>query len=684
MICPLCGTRASNSADYCPQCNYRLSSVLSSRLTSITVSSSLKWLVGIALILVIAPIGTALIVADVQLTRSQCYQQALKIAQASPAVRDLLGDNIKPEWPAFGGLSNHEGSDFAQWTVPVKGPKGKGRLNAVANGVFGEWEFSRLTFVPDNGAAKIDLTPPPRRLTIAHVPAKTVYLVPLDLSPEDSLAWAPSYFQAKLGIEVKMLPGITLSTAAETGSHRQLSAEKCVDLLLHSYQELSDEPSAILVGVTSRDMTIVSYGWDFAENYRVGGRLAIVSSARIRPPRLLGDRNPEWRISRLQKMIVKNVAMMYFDLPLSSSPTSLVSAGVLSGDEVDLMAGRLVGSQDIVDTFLTEGDPGVTVYDVPGRTPLWRMTITADAMPNTSSQVFSTDLGIGLFVQRKPDFRLAGDPRLNFTRLSRNQDPRARQFGIGAMDSLDIFLVGEMGNYVDLVFEGGGRVHYQHVPAQPGQSGERYQAGPRAGVFSDSVALYRANNTTVIRKDGWTYFFPYLARALPAQVTVLTGFSDPSGRKYEMKRNDFGDLLSLTTPSGDWLHFESDEQHRYKHIADSHGREVTYEYDARGYLSRATDNAGNVDRYTYDDHGNMLTAAHGDDSPVITNEYESNDHIKSQTIAGVGKFEFNYVQDSMARGHSLIPNMIIDPDGLQTFINYVGSRYQQSLRRPPP
>jgi hypothetical protein len=41
-------------------------------------------------------------------------------------------------------------------------------------------------------------------LALPQVPKKNVYLVPIDLSADEALDWAPAYFQAKLGVRAKL------------------------------------------------------------------------------------------------------------------------------------------------------------------------------------------------------------------------------------------------------------------------------------------------------------------------------------------------------------------------------------------------------------------------------------------------------------------------------------------------
>jgi YD repeat-containing protein len=325
------------------------------------------------------------------------------------------------------------------------------------------------------------------------------------------------------------------------------------------------------------------------------------------------------------------------------------------------------------------------MYAVPGKPLVWRLAGSREILPQTSGHIFSADLTIGLFIYRKTDFRFDGDYPLQFTRAYRNQDDQSRPFGIGANDSMDIFLIGQMGSYVDLLFEDGARIHFVHVAAAVGQTGDTYQGESAAGnLFSRARAVFAANSWTVERRDGWKFYFPYRPHALSTNVTVLTGFADPSGHTYEMIRNKFGDLLSVTTPSGQWLHFERDPQHRARSISDSSGRTVNYHYDVAGRLSRVIDSERNQERYTYDDKAQMLSIALGSDAPILVNTYNISGNITSQTMPEGRKFEYHYVRDPGGRGNALVPDLITAPSGLLTHIQYNPDGYTQSLPTPPP
>lgn len=660
----------------CLRCGYAFSPPTVGQTSAFSYKGILSRIAGVLLAAALLFIAAVAGLAHAHLSSTTAYQEALRLAKASPTVQALLGKDIHLKSMAFGVVFTGHGSEFVQFSVMLAGSHGAGHLYAVANSINQAVQFSRLSFLPAAGTQYIDLTPAPQRLNLPPASAKKVYLIPMGLSDSESLDWAPVYYQAKFGIDVVVLTAVPLTEKLLDPRREQVDSEGFVAYLRSLYPELDADPTALLIGVTSRDIYIPSLDWPFAENYRQGARFAVVSSARLHPPAIMGRWNPEWLHSRLQKMLTKNIVMLYFDLPMSSDYTSLLSGGVLSGFQVDLMGGTIIGAEGIWDSFISSDDPVVTIYSVPGKPSLWRMMDSGEALPQRGAHVFRADLGDGLFIDRTADFRLEGEYPLLFTRSYRNQDNISRSFGVGASDSLDIFLVGQMSVYVDLIYEDGGRLHFVHAPHKPGQTGDAY-------VAKGAVAVYAGDGWTVTLRDKSKLYFPYQPKALGYYVTVLAGYTDSAGHKYEMERNASGELLSATTPSGQWLHFDRDTEHRVHRISDSTGRAVTYDYDSRGCLSKVADSDGHTESYSYDDKFQMLTVTQGSSSiPAITNKYDISGKIISQTMASGEKFLYHYTSDPQGRGNATVPDVITDPRGLVTHMQYGRYGYIQSLPLP--
>src|SRR5256885_13507285 len=207
-LCPACSWPCSTKSQTCPRCQARLPAVAGA--PSHWTSSPWTVVVSAAIAFFLLAVGGVLLFMRFmisQVVATSAFQEGLSIAQASPEVQKVLGDKINVSWP-LGSTSTGYGSHFVEWKVTLSGSHSSGDLHGVANELNGKWEFSRLTLTYGESRNKIDLAPKLQRLSLPQVPAKKVYLIPFDLNADESLDWAPAYYQAKLEIEVSLLPAM--------------------------------------------------------------------------------------------------------------------------------------------------------------------------------------------------------------------------------------------------------------------------------------------------------------------------------------------------------------------------------------------------------------------------------------------------------------------------------------------
>ena len=611
------------------------------------------------------------------LVGNAAYKDALAIATSSAQLQELLGEPIRDGWTAFGEFRPAYGAEFAEWTTPLKGPKGHGRLHAVANMVGASTRLCRLLYVSEDGKTQLDITPTPKRDPFAFTEGKQkLFLVPLGVGQSESLAWAPAYYKAKFGLEAVVLPPIPLEESLRNGRRHQLIAEKLIAYMYSTLPEQANDTSAVLIGVTPEDMYIQSFNWRYAINYREDGHLAVVSTARLQPFLFFQRWNRALAGSRLQKMITKNVYLLCFDMPMSADYTSAVSGGVMSPEEVDSMSDQVIGAEGRWNSLLSGGDPGVRMVFTPGKPVEWTMEGRKPPV-DAGSDRFTADLKFGLLVHRKTDFHFGGEFPLEFDRVYRNQDATSRAFGVGATNSLDNFIAGKWGSFLQLNFEYGGYVQFNRDTSPESGGKEVYRAGVLQGnSFSRARTIVDGYGLRVETMDGWKYSFPYNPKAVGEKTAALTGYSDPQGQKFDMKRNDSGDLLSVTTPSGEWLRFENDDGHHIRRIEASNGRVVSYDYDQGGRLSHVKDSEGNSEGYLYDEKNQMRAVLDGSGNAVMTIRYSPEGWVTGQTLADGREFQYVYVRNGKGE---VTQNQLRDPRGYVTVFDYLGQEYKQSL-----
>ena len=162
-----------------------------------------------------------------------------------------------------------------------------------------------------------------------------IYFVPLeDFSPAKAEALA-AYYRDKYGIAVETLPAVPLSPSAVDSGRNQLIAEAVVELIKAASPNLVKDPQAILIGLTSEDMFISQYTWQFTFSWRQEGRYAVVSDARMN---IRSKDTPAGApVIRLRKMVTKNIGILYYRLPQSDDPRSVLCKNVAGIEKLDYM-----------------------------------------------------------------------------------------------------------------------------------------------------------------------------------------------------------------------------------------------------------------------------------------------------------------------------------------------------------
>jgi YD repeat-containing protein len=677
MTCSACGAGLYPSTRTCPVCGRPVGAAVRgagpSVLAAILISVAGVILLGVLFV------GSRFLNIRAQIISKPFYQESLSIASSSAELQSLMGQSVQGSWDVYGVIHRAYGSEFAEWTVSLKGSKGRGRLYGVANRTGPSWHYSHLLVTLEGGGSALDITPPPAKDPLVYGKSeKTMFIVPLGAAEPEYLSWVPAYYNAKFGLKVEVLPAIPLNASVWNSSRKQLIAEKLIGLMKQALPEKVQDQSTILIGVTPADMYIGSYDWNYAINYREDGRFGVVSTARLRPLLIFQKWNRALVVSRLQKMLNKNVYLLCFDVPLSNDDTSAVSGGVMSPAQVDFMSDQIVGAEGRWDSASNGVVPTISMVLAPAQPVAWNMEWSSKPPADVSSEHFSANLWAGSLIQKKTDFYLQGDFPLQFVRLYASRNEGSREFGLGTRDSLDISMTGDPGKYLQLTLENGVETHFDRDAARDSGGRQAYQGRvDYLGPFSRAKIFLKGFDSDLVTTDGWHYYFPYRATAKSEdKLAALTGYSDPQGRRFEMERNDAGDLLSITTPAGKWLHFECDQQHRYRRIEDSEGRIVNYDYDQKGRLVRVSDSQGAAEIYRYDDKNQMQAVVDANNNVLMRITYSPEGSISSQSLRDGREFRYEYKRN--AAGH-VLQIRFTDPRGYQTEFSYVGQRYTQSL-----
>jgi len=166
---------------------------------------------------------------------------------------------------------------------------------------------------------------------------KAAYFVPLGNFSSPATAELATYYKRKFGIGIVCLPAIPLDASTFDGHRHQLIAEDLIELIKRTYPKLAEDDDAVVIGLTDSDMYIREKTWQYAFSYWVDWRFAVVSNARMNPANLGRPASAELLNTRFRKMVMKNIGILYYQLPPNSNPKSVLYNSIDGIEELDGM-----------------------------------------------------------------------------------------------------------------------------------------------------------------------------------------------------------------------------------------------------------------------------------------------------------------------------------------------------------
>jgi YD repeat-containing protein len=475
------------------------------------------------------------------------------------------------------------------------------------------------------------------------------------------------WLRNKYNLDVQVLPAMPAPREAWDTNHRQFVAEQLYAQIKQQHPDLAADENAYLIGFTDADMYSVRYMWSSTFSQRDSLRTAIISSdgledsAAERVALGAGRADAEFQ-ARLRRILLKDVAVLYWHLPVNNHFTSLLH------DPLD-------PDLPVEDIFKSDLDPalsaaGARVYEpciyftystrdgikiLPGSV-VRECGALQEPMEDESVEVFEFDLRIGLLMDKHTDIYLPDTIPIEFERVTRSGARGRNPFGISGADNYDQFLGSPDNIHVFLEHADGARdnlVRYpEWLPVLPlvkyvgGHSEEMRVGRSLKRVWQYEMAWHSLpyEHYDLHRFNGDTE--TYLPSDNPDVPSVMVDYKDSQGRDLRIERDSSRHLAHLTSPNGRWLGVGTVPDGRIIAIDDDRNRTVLYSYDMGHRLASVTYPSGQIYRYEYDDRQNMLAFsvaadAHSEPQIILRNEYQGM-LLTRQTLPDGSVFTYSY------------------------------------------
>jgi predicted Zn-dependent protease len=169
-------------------------------------------------------------------------------------------------------------------------------------------------------------------------PVCQIYFVPVGTFPDTMTQDLIHHYDQTLSLRIRPLPVLPVTDDMMDPARKQLIGEEVIRKMKERWPDLATDPNVRLLGMTGDDMFIRSKQWYFAFALREEGRFALVSKYRMDPTFFSLPPNDDVMITRLRKMLTKQIGLQYYALPDRQETTSVLFSPIMGLDDLDAIA----------------------------------------------------------------------------------------------------------------------------------------------------------------------------------------------------------------------------------------------------------------------------------------------------------------------------------------------------------
>ena len=490
------------------------------------------------------------------------------------------------------------------------------------------------------------------------------------------------YYRQKFRIQITILPPVPLNRSACVPERKQCIAEEMLLNMQRHYPKVSADPDSVMIMLTDEDVFPRAYGWDFTYSLHTGSRLGMVSTRRMDPTFWGDPPDEEKRLASTKQMLTKYIAMMYFHVPISYDPSSIMYQPLTPNGGADDLYESDIHSEQSANGFRGSGWPCISFQysyqsgKLKGQPGLSDCR-DQDEPSSTDEEMFQVQLGRGNFLDRAFDVELQSTPAIKVHRAYSSDFLKPLAFGLGTSHNYDSYLnsdgPGKL-TYIDVVREDANRFRLRRISPGVGFSSSAiYQDLDDLGEEYGARMTWESTHFKLQYRDGaWSTYL-----ACGDYKCFWIGYQDAKGNTLKFERNKLLVLQSLTASDNQRVDFQLDDHGRAVQLTTSNGKKVTYEYNSDGCLERVTRADGKTTLYGYDSGHHMTSVAVArkpSETPqtLLRNEYDSSGRLVRHTVTGVGMYRIEYLSMTDSISNEL---RITDPEGVVWNIVFTDEGY---------
>ena len=482
-----------------------------------------------------------------------------------------------------------------------------------------------------------------------------LYFVPVG-TQAISAEFLAQYYRDKFHMEVTVLPAAKVGPVSCVPERGQCVAEELEIDMTSAYPEIAKNPASVMIALTDEDIYPRELGWEFTYSLH-WARIGIVSTRRMDPSFWGDPPNEANRLANTRQMLTKYVALMYFHVPESFDPTSIMYTPLTPDGGTDDLYESDLHSEESANGM--RGTPSPCLYFTYSyRThqvkPYQPVLTDCDYsnLPNVDEESFDIDLGWGYFAQRTVDLRLSSTPAIEFTRgyNSNYSAPAKLGFGWNANHTYNEWLSSDgLSNLTTIQVNGetGQKATFDRLDKGRGFNPKSIYESHDDELYGARLS-WDANHYKLQYRDGsWATYLPC---DNSRSHCYWYGYRDAKGNSLEFDRGPNQELRRLTASDHQGITFRSDANYQIIEARTTNGKHLVYEYDAAGCLARARRADGQITLYKYDSSHQMISVSvmrrsRAAPSTILTNKYDAQGRITRITLAGVGAYAIEYISN---------------------------------------